>query len=111
VKGRRQMRPPLQKKAIMVHLFVILCLVTAWSIPSIAEAGAKPATKIYNVADTRGLEPGLTKWIGDIYNGNPWIYALLVVGIMSGMGLILGYAMDRLLKLLGINLGRLQHHE
>jgi hypothetical protein len=36
---------------------------------------------------------------------------LLVVGVMAGMGLVLGYTMDRMLRLLGINLGKLEHHE
>jgi hypothetical protein len=89
-----------------------VCLAIAILLPGIAAAGGgKPATKVYNVADTRSLEPGLAKWIADVYNGNLWVFGLLVVVVMAGMGLILGFGMDRLLKLLGINLGKLQHHE
>jgi len=74
-------------------------------------AGGKPATKIYNVADTRSMEGGLSKWIAGVYNTDLWLYALLVVVVMALMGVVLGYGMDRVVSLLGINLGKLEHHE
>jgi len=74
-------------------------------------AGGKPATKIYNVADTRTMDGGISKWIADIYNSDLWAYAFLVVVVMALMGLIFGYGMDRVLGVLGINLGKLEHHE
>lgn len=74
-------------------------------------AGGKPATKLVNVADTRDLGPGITKWIADLYNTSHWQFALVVVIIMSGMGLLLGYGCDRLVGLLGIDLGKIKHHE
>ncbi len=74
-------------------------------------AGGKPATKLVNVADTRALPPGFTKWVADLYNTSHWLFALVVVVVMSGMGLALGLLCDRLVALLGINLGRLSHHE
>jgi hypothetical protein len=76
-----------------------------------AAGGGKPATTLVNVADTRAMEPGLSRWIADVYNHSLWIYGLLVVGIMCTMGLLLGLATDRVVGLLGINLGRMTHHE
>ncbi len=74
-------------------------------------APAKPAKQLVNIADTRGLPPGLARWIGDVYNASHWEYGLLVVVVMAAMGLILGYGFDRAVSLLGIDLGRLEHHE
>ena len=74
-------------------------------------AGGKTATKIYNVADTRAMEPGLSKWIADIYNSNLWLYGVLTVLIMVAMGLALGFGADKLFSLLGIKLKKLEHHE
>ena len=74
-------------------------------------AGAAPAEKLVNIADTRGLSPGITKWIADIYNTSYWNYGFVVVGIMAVMGLILGVFCDRMVGLLGLNLGKMQHHE
>jgi hypothetical protein len=78
---------------------------------AMAAGGGKPATKLVNVADTRMVEPGFSKWVADIYNNNYWLYGLLVVGIMAGMGLVLGLSFDRLIGFLGIDLGKLDHHE
>ena len=74
-------------------------------------AGGPPVGKLVNVADTRGLEGGLVKMIGDIYNQDLWLFGLLVVVVMAGMGGALGFIFDRLMGLLGINLGKLHHDE
>jgi hypothetical protein len=73
--------------------------------------GEPPPPKLINVADTRNMAPGVSKWIADIYNGNLWLYGLTVVSIMAGMGYVLGSGFDRLMGLAGIHLGRLEHHE
>jgi hypothetical protein len=91
---------------------VQITLLPLW-LPAIQimAAAAKKETKLVNVADTRGLGPGLTKWVGDVYNTSYWEFGLLVVVIMAAMGLVLGYVCDRLVRKLGINLGKMQHHE
>jgi hypothetical protein len=76
-----------------------------------ASGGGKPATKVLNVADTRSMSPGISKWIADIYNANLVAYGLTVVLTMAAMGAILGYGMDRLVRTFGIDLGRLEHRE
>ena len=76
-----------------------------------AWAASAPATNLVNVADTRAMSPGWSKWVADVYNSDPWLYALLVVGVMVAMGYILGSGFDRLVRALGIDLGRLEHHE
>jgi len=82
-----------------------------WALPTVAWAGGgKPATKLVAVADTR-TATGLAKWIGDVYNTNLWQFGLVVVVVMAGMGLILGLTFDRLLVMLGLELGKLDHHE
>ena len=90
--------------------FVVTAVVSASASLAWA-AGGKPATKLVNVADTRSLPPGLPKLFGDVYNDNLWLYGLLVVVVMALTGLILGIILDRGLMLLGLNLGKLQHHE
>ena len=80
-----------------------------WALPVLASA--PPATKIINVADSRAMAPGLGKWIADVYNSSYWLYGAVVVVSMAGMGFILGMGFDRLISLLGIDLGKLEHHE
>lgn len=74
-------------------------------------AGAAPAEKLVNIADTRLLEPGLTKWAADLYNTSLLTYGLVGVLVMAVMGIVLGLVCDRLVGLLGLNLGKMQHHE
>ncbi len=74
-------------------------------------AGGPPATKLVNVADTRTLESGPSLWIAQIYNDSFVKFGLLVVVVMCLMGLILGLTFDRGMQLLGLNLGKLDHHE
>jgi hypothetical protein len=74
-------------------------------------AGGKPAKKLVNVADTRDLGSGVVRWIADVYNTNLWLYGLLVVVVMAAMGVILGFGVDRLMGVLGIDLGKMEHHE
>ena len=88
----------------LTALTVFLTAAEAWA------SGGKPATKLINVADTRALT-GFTRWAADVYNSNLWLYGLMVVLIMAGMGLVLGLGFDRLISLLGIDLGKLDHHE
>ena len=74
-------------------------------------AVAVPATTLAKVADTAGMEPGVSKWIADLYNSNLWIFGLVTVVVMASMGAVLGFAFDRLLSLLKLDLGKLDHHE
>lgn len=78
---------------------------------AIAAGGGKPVTKIVNVIDTRHMAPGFVHWVSDVYNTNLWLFGLVVVTVMAGMGITLGFVFDKLVGLLGINLGKLDHHE
>jgi len=87
----------------------LLTLLIAGS--AFAAGGGKPATKIYNVADTRAMSAGLSKWIADIYNSSLLLFGITVVLVMAIMGLTIGHAMDFLVSRSGIDLGKLEHHE
>ena len=80
------------------------------SLQGIAMA-AETAEKLVNIADTRALAPGVSKWIAGVYNTSYLEFGLLVVITMALMGLVLGFCCDRLVGLLGLNLGKMQHHE
>ncbi len=46
----------------------------------------KPAKKLVNVADTRGLAPGFTHWVADLYNTSYWLFGLVTWSIMVDHG-------------------------
>jgi hypothetical protein len=93
---------------IMILSGVLVCLF----LPCLAQAAGegKSENKVYNVADTRDMKPGISKWIADIYNSNLVLYGITVVLVMAFMGAILGFGMDRIVRLFGIDLGKLEHH-
>ncbi len=74
-------------------------------------AGGKPATKLVNVADARGITSDFSLWLAGVYNTNLWLFGLLVITIMAAMGAGLGLMFDKAIGLLGIQLGRLEHQE
>lgn len=94
--------------------FGLVAAIIAISILSagVVEAGGgKPATKLVCVADTRDMAPGYSKFVADMYNDSLPLFGLFVVVQMATMGAILGFGLDKLVALLGINLGKLDHHE
>jgi len=91
---------------------VAVAIAVLWlgAAQALAGGGASESTLV-NVADTRQIPPGIGHWIAGLYNESFWLYGLTVVAVMVGMGLTLGLLADRLVALLGINLGRTAHHE
>ncbi len=81
------------------------------AVPALAAGGGKGASKLVNVADTRQLEGGLSRWIAGVYNESYWLFGLLVVAVMVGTGLLLGLLTDKAVSMLGVNLGKMSHHE
>jgi hypothetical protein len=98
-------------RARLVSAAMAVLLSLAGLGSALAAGGGKPATRLVYVADTRFMEPGFVKWIAGIYNHSYWMYALLVVAVMSLMGLALGLTCDKLIGLLGIKLGKMDRHE
>ncbi len=92
-------------RAALAGLATLTVSGTAWA------AGGPPATRLLNVADTRGLEAGPGLWAAQIYNESFLLYGGVVVMVMVAMGLVLGFGFDRAMQLLGLDLGKLEHHE
>ncbi len=74
-------------------------------------AGGPPATKLINVVDTRTFESGPNLWIAQVYNDSFVLFGLVVVVVMVLQGVVLGFGFDKAMHLLGLDLGKLSHHE
>jgi hypothetical protein len=88
-------------------LTFLICVTgrTAHAVESVSPAASAP------VADTTRAVSGLSGWVVELYHYDLFWYGLAVVGVMAVMGVILGFAMDRLVSRIGIDLGRLEHRE
>lgn len=95
----------------LTHVLRLLCGLVVLLSSRLASAASEKATQLNAVADTRDLTPGLSKFLAQTYNANLWLYGLYVVLFMAGLGLVLGLGVDQLLKLTGLNLGKMEHHE
>lgn len=95
--------------------FRVACLLTTSLVlilpTTVLAGGGKPESKLVNVADTRDMEPGISKFIADVYNESFLLYGILVVVVMALMGGLLGLVTDKVFALLGVHLGKLEHHE
>jgi hypothetical protein len=86
----------------------LLCLLA----DPIAAFGFSQATsRIPKPASANAPLPGFSGWIAAACGDHSLLYGLIVVLIMAILGLALGYGMDFLIRLTGIDLGRLEHHE
>jgi phage shock protein PspC (stress-responsive transcriptional regulator) len=55
------------------------------------------------VADTRRVS-GVLKYISNVYNTDPWLFALWAVVITAVWGAILGFLMDFIMERTGLDL-------
>lgn len=54
---------------------------------------------------------GITLWLAQLYNDDKLLFALLVIVIMVIVGLILGVLTDLFLKIFGMDVSKIAHHE
>ena len=54
---------------------------------------------------------GLRLWIVNLYNDERLLFALLVTFVMAGVGISIAYITDIILKLFGLEVTKIEHHE
>ena len=95
----------------MKRLWVIILNFFILSVPALAWAGAvKKASKLerkINLADLSGLNYFFAKW----YNDNLWIYATIATVLMGLVGLAIAVGTDVILKMIGMDVSKIEHHE
>lgn len=84
-------------KFLMCLMFVFL------AVPSFVLAGGAGATNLVVVADTRRVS-GAFRFIANLYNTDPLMFAVCVTVLTALWGGLLGLTMDKLIGLSGLNL-------
>jgi phage shock protein PspC (stress-responsive transcriptional regulator) len=83
---------------------VLWLCATLWAcIPSLAWASGEAASNLVVVADTRRVS-GILKYIANVYNTDPWLFAVWAVVITAVWGAILGFLMDFIMERSGLDL-------
>ena len=74
-----------------------------WAAPEKAEA----LEKKIDVAKLSGLNYFFASW----YNDNMWLYAIIVTVLMGVIGLLIALVTDIILKMIGMEVHKIEHHE
>jgi len=94
------------------HYLVLILnffLLAVSSTLAFAEGAAKaePLQKTIDLAKLTGLNYFFASW----YNDNMWLYAIMVTAIMGVIGLLIALVTDVILKMIGMETHKMEHHE
>lgn len=93
-----------QYLVLILNFFLLAVSSTlAWGAAEKAEA----LDKKIDVAKLTGLNYFFASW----YNDNMWLYAIMVTVIMGVIGLIIALVTDVILKMIGMEVHKMEHHE
>lgn len=84
--------------------FITVCVSMYLLFPSWALAAGGKASPLIVVADTRRLDSGLWRYFADLYNTNPWMFALWAAILTALYGAFLGWIMDLIMSRTGLDL-------
>ncbi len=63
--------------------------------------------KKVDLTNLTGLNHFFAKW----YNDNLWVYAIMVTILMGVLGLLIALVTDVILKMIGMEVSKIEHHE
>ena len=86
-------------------------MVTAFVFFIINIETAARVTNTWQLTGVISVNLGLGQLIADIYEENKFLYAVITVIAMTTIGLALGFLVEYILKLLKLNLGKLERTE
>jgi len=94
------------------RLRIILVNLLFMSLPVFSWAGGEgeKADNLIQQVDLTNLS-GLNYFFARWYNDNLWIYALIVTALMGVVGLIIALVTDIILKMIGMEVSKIDHHE
>ena len=89
---------------LIINFFLLIVSSTlVWGAAEKAEA----LEKKIDVTKLTGLNYFFASW----YNDNMWLYAIMVTALMGVIGLIIALVTDIILKMIGMEVHKMEHHE
>jgi hypothetical protein len=73
-------------------------------------AAAEKAEALEKKIDLTKLT-GLNYFFASWYNDNMWLYAIMVTALMGLIGLLIALVTDIILKMIGMEVHKIEHHE
>jgi hypothetical protein len=94
-------------KRLCVIIFNLILL----SVPSaLVWAAAEKAEALEKKVDLSKLT-GLNYFFASWYNDNMWLYAIMVTALMGVIGMLIALVTDIILKMIGMEVHKIEHHE
>ena len=95
----------------MKRLGVIIFNLILLSVPSaLVWAAAEKAEALQKKVDVTKLS-GINYFFGSWYNDNMWLYAIIVTVLMGVLGMLIALVTDVILKMIGMEVSKIEHHE
>ena len=96
----------MKRYLVLILNFFLLAVpgTLVWAAAEKAEALDK---KIGNLDKLSGLNYFFASW----YNDNMWLYAIMVTALMGVIGLLIALVTDVILKMIGMEVHKMEHHE
>ncbi len=95
----------------MKRFWVIIFNLILLSVPSaLVWAAAEKAEMLEKKVDVTKLS-GLNFFFASWYNDNMWLYAIIVTVLMGVIGLMIALVTDIILKMIGMEVHKIEHHE
>jgi ABC-type phosphate/phosphonate transport system permease subunit len=93
------------------RFWVIIFNIVLLSVPSaLAWGAAEKAVALEKKVDVTKLS-GINYFFASWYNDNMWLYALIVTVLMGVIGLLIALVTDIILKMIGMEVHKMEHHE
>jgi hypothetical protein len=94
------------KRYLVLILNFFLLAVPSTLVWGAAEK-AEALDKKIDLAKLTGLNYFFASW----YNDNMWLYAIIVTVLMGVIGLLIALVTDIILKMIGMEVHKIEHHE
>jgi hypothetical protein len=95
----------LKRLWVIIFNLILLCVPSA-----LVWAAAEKAEALQKKVDVTKLS-GLNYFFANWYNDNMWLYAIIVTILMGVMGLAIALVTDIILKMIGMEIHKIEHHE
>ena len=89
--------------ALILNFLLLAVPALVWA----AAEKAEPLEKKVNLANLSGINYFFADW----YNNNMWLYALMVTVLMGVVGMLIAFVTDIFLKMVGMEVSKIEHHE
>jgi hypothetical protein len=94
-------------KHFLVLIFNFFLLTVSSTLVWGAAEKAEALNKKIDLAKLTGLNYFFASW----YNDNMWLYAIMVTVLMGVIGLLIALVTDIILKMIGMEVHKMEHHE